>query len=439
MKNILLIILSIFFFQFSFSQKKELKIADKLIKAGEYDEALITLNEIKNLVDNSSDNKIEAKYYYLKGMARYQNGSGSFENKSLSIKDFNETKKLEEKSGSKIYSSKIADVFSNMFNEFVTNGNSSIEAKLYEKSYKNYEAAYRVSSKDTLYLRNAAIVANEGKFYDVALNYYLELVDLGFTGISMSYKAVDKETGELQTFQDKNQRDIAVDFIKSHTNPSDELSESVEANMLRTIAAIYKEKGELDIALNYVNRAKVLNREDINIILLESVIRYDMGDEESYLLLIEKALSIDPNNVELIINQGIVTRSQGNNIKALEFFIKAIEINPNSRKANLMAAVTILEEEEAINEQMNSLAEIMRTDKDFEKYDNFKDQKKKLYRKSIPYLDKVLELDPYDIDSAKTLKNIYQYLDDSDNVKKYESMISEIERVLSTSNEVSNL
>ena len=164
-----------------------------------------------------------------------------------------------------------------------------------------------------------------------------------------------------------------------------------------------------------------------------------MGDEESYLLLIEKALSIDPNNVELIINQGIVTRSQGNNIKALEFFIKAIEINPNSRKANLMAAVTILEDEEAINEQMNSLAEVMRTDKDFEKYDNFKDQKKKLYRKSIPYLDKVLEIDPYDIDSAKTLKNIYQYLDDSDNVKKYESIISEIERVISTSNEVLNL
>ena len=99
-----------------------------------------------------------------------------------------------------------------------------------------------------------------------------------------------------------------------------------------------------------------------------------------------------------------------------------------------MAAVTILEDEEAINEQMNSLAEVMRTDKDFEKYDNFKDQKKKLYRKSIPYLDKVLEIDPYDIDSAKTLKNIYQYLDDSDNVKKYESMISEIETVISTSN-----
>ena len=439
MKNILLIVVSICFFQYSFSQKKELKTVDRQIKAGEYEKALVSLNEIKNLVDNSSDDKIKAKYYYFLGLARYQNGSGSFGNKILSIQDFNETKKFEEKSGSKTYSSKIAGIFSNMFNEFVTNGNSNIESKQYQKSYKNYEAAYRVSSKDTLYLRNAAIVANEGKFYDVALNYYLELVDLGFTGISMSYKAVEKESGEMQTFQDKNQRDIAVDFVKSHINPRNELSESVEANMLRTIAAIFKEKGELDTALNYVYKAKELNSEDINIILLESVIRYDMGDEESYLLLIEKALSIDPNNVELIINQGIVTRSQGNNTKALEFFIKAIEINPNSRKANLMAAVTILEDEEAINEQMNRLAEEgMRWDEDYEKYDNFKEQKKNLYRESIPYLDKVLELDPYDIDSAKTLKNIYQYLDDSDNVKKYESIISEIESIISTSNEILN-
>ena len=87
----------------------------------------------------------------------------------------------------------------------------------------------------------------------------------------------------------------------------------------------------------------------------------------------------------------------------------------------------ILEEENEINEKMNKLAETMRTDKDFELYDSFKEKKKKLYRKSIPYLEKVIEIDPNDIDSVKTLKNIYQYLDDKANVDKYEAIIAEIE------------
>lgn len=425
MKKIIITLLVLSIFQVGFTQKKELKTIDKLVKAGEYDNALNTSESIKALIESSED-KTKAKFYYLKGLARFQNGEGSFENKLLSIDDFNKTKDIEE-SGSKIYTAKIDDIFSNMFNEFVTNGGSAIDAKLYEKSYRNYEAAYRVSAKDTLYLRNAAIVANEGKFYDVALEYYLELVELGFTGVSMMYKAVEIESGIEQNFQDKKQRDIAVDLIKTHIDPTDELSESVETSILRTIAAIYKEKGELDNSLNYLNKAKTISPEDISVILLEANIRYDMGDEKSYLTLIEKALSIDPNNVELIVNQGIVTRSQGNNADALDYFLKAVEIDPNSRRANLMAAVTILGEEDEINEKMNKLSEVMRTDKDFEMYDSFKDKKKKIYKKSIPFLEKVFEIDPNDIDSVKTLKNIYQFLDDTENVGKYEAIIAKLE------------
>ena len=425
MKKLFILTLTFLVFQFNYAQKKELKSVDKLLKSGDFIEAKASLELVSNMI-TTSDDKTKAKFYYLKGLSNYQNGEASFENKLLSIKSFNTVKEIEENT-SKLYTTKIEDILTNLLNSFVNDSKTALENKNYEQSYRNYEAAYRVSAKDTLYLRNAALVANEGKFYDVALQYYLELVDLGFTGLSMLYKAVEIESGIEQNFQDKKQRDIAVDYIKTHINPTDELSESVEASILRTIAAIYKDKGELDNALSYLNKAKVISPEDINIILLESIIRYDMGDEKSYLKLIEKALSIDPNNVELIVNQGIVTKSQGNNTDALNYFLKAIEIDPNSRRANLMAAVTILEEEEEINEKMNKLAEVMRTDKDFKMYDSFKDKKKKLYRKSIPFLEKVFEIDPNDIDSVKTLKNIYQYLDDSENVEKYESVVTQLE------------
>ena len=45
---------------------------------------LYTINSIKNLV-NAADDKTKAKYYYLKGMASYQNGSGAFDNKVFGL------------------------------------------------------------------------------------------------------------------------------------------------------------------------------------------------------------------------------------------------------------------------------------------------------------------------------------------------------------------
>ena len=93
MKKIIFSLIIFSLFQLSYSQKKELKTIDKHIKAQEYESALNTINSIKTLVD-AADDKTKAKYYYLKGMARYQNGNGSFDNKILSIIDFNEAKKL---------------------------------------------------------------------------------------------------------------------------------------------------------------------------------------------------------------------------------------------------------------------------------------------------------------------------------------------------------
>ena len=101
MKKIIFSLIIFGLFQMGYSQKKELKTIDKQIKAGEYENALNTISSIKSLV-NAADYKTKAKYYYLKGMARYQNGNGSFDNKILSVKDFNEAKKIE-KSGTKIY------------------------------------------------------------------------------------------------------------------------------------------------------------------------------------------------------------------------------------------------------------------------------------------------------------------------------------------------
>ena len=104
-----------------------------------------------------------------------------------------------------------------------------------KKSYKNLEAAYNVSKKDTLYLYNAALVATEAKDYKVALDFYEELINLKYSGVSMNYYAVEKESGKEQVFQDEKSRNFSVDVIGTHEAPRDEMAESVEIDILRSM------------------------------------------------------------------------------------------------------------------------------------------------------------------------------------------------------------
>ena len=422
MKKIILSLIIFCLFQLSYSQKKELKTIEKQIKSEEYENALNTINSIKSLVD-SSDDKIKARYYYLKGKARYQNGNGSFENKLLSIDDFNEVKEIE-LSGAKIYTTKVDDIFTELFNSFVNDSRSALDNKNYEKSYKNLEAAYNVSKKDTLYLYNAALVATEAKDYKVALDFYEELINLKYSGVSMNYYAVEKESGKEQVFQDEKSRNFSVDVIGTHEAPRDEMAESVEIDILRSMAAIYKTQEEYDKSIIYLDLAKKIDENDINLILLESNVRWEMGEVDEYQKLISKALEIEPDNVDLVFNLGVVNADKGNFDDAIGYYNKAIEIDPNYTKAYLNAAALILEKEGPMIEEMNSLG--MST-ADYNRYDELKIERENLYKSAIPYLEEVYNLENDNLNAARTLKNIFSALGDTDSENKYKVIVAELE------------
>ena len=422
MKKLIISLLVFSVFQLGFSQKKELKTVDKQVKLADYENALTTLESIKDLIE-ASDDKTKAKYFYLKGMSRYQNGASSFENKLLSIDDFNKVKNIEELS-SKIYSTKVDDIFVNLFNSFVDDSRTSLENKNYKKSYMNLEAAYTVSNKDTLYLYNAALVATEAEEYSTALNFYERLINLGYTGVSVNYLAIEKESGKEQTFQDKKSRDFSVDVIGTHEAPRDEMAKSVEIDILRSIAAIYRIEKNYKNSIDYLEKAKVINPNDINLILLESNVRWEMKDVDAYQKLITRALEIEPNNVDLVFNLGVVNGDQGNFDEAINYYNKAIEIDINYTKAYLNAAAMILDKEGKMIEEMNSLGT---STADYNRYDELKIERENLYRSAIPYLEKVYELENDNINAARTLRNIFSALDETESYNRYKVIVAELE------------
>ncbi|MAU31372.1 MAG: hypothetical protein CMC36_05665 [Flavobacteriaceae bacterium] len=422
MKKIILILLTFGLIQFSYSQKKELKSVDKLVKSGEYKNALKTIESIKDLI-NISDDKIKAKYYYLKGLARYQNGEGSFENKLLSVDDFNKVKNIEE-SSSKIYSTKIDDIFTNLFNSFVNDSRTALDNKNYKESYSNLEAAYNVSKKDTLYLYNAALVATEAKEYSTALGFYKKLIDLNYTGVSINYYATEKESGKEQVFQDEKSRDFSVDVIGTHESPRDEMAKSVEIDIYRSIAAIYRVEENYEKSIVYLEKAKLIDQGDINLILLESNVRWEMGEVDNYQKLISKALEIEPDNVDLVFNLGVVNADKGNFEDAILYYNKAIEIDSGYTKAYLNAAALILDREGPMIEEMNSLGT---STADYNRYDELKIERENLYREAIPYLEKVYNLENDNLNAARTLRNIFSALDETESYNKYKVIVAELE------------
>jgi len=433
-KNICLI-LALFCINISYSQKKELKLAERNIKSEDYSAARQNIQSAEKL-SSQMDHKTTVKYHYLKGVVNYANGSSNIEESSIALENLNKAIDLESTSSTKLYTPKAKELRIAMLNRFVADSRRSLEQEDYKSAYLNLEMSYRVSPNDTLYLYNAALLATENKDFNQSLSFYNELIDLGFTGITTNYYATEKATGEDQAFTSQDQRKL---FIKAgtHENPRDLELESVEMNVLRSMAAIYRNQNDYDKSLSFIEKAKALDENDINIILLESNIRWEIGDVESYEKLITKALEIDPDNADLHFNLGVISSDKGKAIeiddadkamshynKAMSHYNKAIEIDSAYTRAYLNAAALILQKEESIIKEMNSLGT---SNADYNKYDELKIVREDIYKSAIPYLESVYELDNNNLNAVRTLRNIYSAVDDMDNYKKYKSITEDIE------------
>jgi len=81
MKNIFLLLLSLFLSFGATAQKKELKAAEKALKKKNYATSLDQLEVVSSLLENAAPKLIE-KYYYLKAAALFEDGTKILHKKS---------------------------------------------------------------------------------------------------------------------------------------------------------------------------------------------------------------------------------------------------------------------------------------------------------------------------------------------------------------------
>ena len=145
----------------------------------------------------------------------YANGNGTDDNIDEAITSLGNLKDLESKMGKLKYTQEANEMTTGMVNTFLTKANNAFTNKQYKAAAKVFEKVYRMSPKDTLYLYYAASSAVTEPDYKTALDYYVQLKNLGYSGEQMNYYATNVETGEEENFANKSARSFSIKAIIS--------------------------------------------------------------------------------------------------------------------------------------------------------------------------------------------------------------------------------
>ena len=421
MKNQFIIALALVLSTLSFAQKSELKTADKAIKSGNFADAKSAIQSAEPLIANADD-KLKAKYYFLKGKALYAGGAGSDTDMDQAIESFGMVQTVEGSSKGK-YGSMITELKAQMLNNFLTKANAALQSKDYAASAVGFNKAYRMSPIDTLYLYYAASTAVSAQDYATSLKYYEELRDLGYEGKAMQYSAVNKESGVTEDFDNKDLRDMSV-RSGSHIVPKDKESDSKSAEIVKNIALIHLTNGDNEKAIEAMKEAREKNPDDLGLLISEANVQLKMGNKERFTALMKEATLKDPDNAELQYNLGVIAAEAGETEDAQKYYDKAIELDPSYTDAYNNVAVLILSQDTALVEEMNTLGT---SSADNKRYDELQADRQEIFEAAIPYLETTFKLKPKDVQAAKTLMNIYRTTSKTDKYKLMKAKVEELE------------
>ena len=412
----------------SFSQKKELRQINKLISESFFTEAESSLEAISPLVE-VSDDKIKAQYYFY--LAKVSNELEKFND---AISAYDNLKSINDSAYSTIIKSEFDFLYSQIETSIINSAVEDNRNSNYSVASDKLLMAYKMNEeKNKDYLYYAAGSAVNSKEYEKALDYYVELKENNYTGVIDEYYITNNETGEEEKVSETE-----FDLLKSskdYSNPRVGQTESRYPEIVKNIALIYVQQGKNDIAIEAIKEARSIQPDDTSLILNEADLYIRISnnsDDESerdlyrkkFKELMELAITKDPENGILYYNLGVISSEQGENDSALEYYKKAIEFKPDYVDAYLNLVAVILDAEQSIADEMNNLGT---SKKDNIRYDELKVERENLYKECIPFLEKLIEVSPTNIDALNTLKNIYGVLGENEKFKDISAKINEIQ------------
>ena len=393
----------------TFAQKDQIKAAEKLLKGGKSQEAVTILMEAESLLSNATDVE-KAQFFFVKGNALLDLANKNVDantNLSLAAKAYQDLIAAEKTSGKAKFSTQAAASITDIKFKLINGAIADSKVDKHSDSAKKLSDAYLLDKKDTINLYYAASTYVNAKEYDKALELYNNLKTLNYSGKGTSYFAVNKLTTQEDFFTTAQERDRMVK-LGTHEKPRTEVVPSKRGEIYKNMALILVEKGKTEEAKKAISEARLANPEDTSLTLTEANLYLETKDYEMYKKLIAEVLEKNPNDADLIFNLGVLSANAKNVADAEKYYKRVIEINPKYINGYINLAAMKLENEKAIIDEMNKLGT---SAKDMKRYDELKKKREELFKATIPYLEKAVELDPKNVDVSKTLLGVYSALE----------------------------
>ena len=410
MKKLILYIL-LLTISFSNAQKKELRNANKFFIAGEYSSALDLLESSKEIFD-SSDDKIKSQAMLLYGKLHT-----AMEDFDLAVKAFDMSKNLG-------ISDQLLNLEVNKLETaIITSAVGDNETENFSDAAKKLKVVYDLKPDlNQLYLYYAASSAVNAQDLQMALEYYEVLRDIKYDGVETKFYLTDVDSGEEIEINSESQYKL-LQKSKDYSDPREEETESKFPEIVKNIALIYKQLGQNDKALAAIEAARLSNPNDVGLIITAANIYFELGNKEAFRVAMSEAIQKDPNNPILYYNLGVVSGELGEKDVAISYYKKSIELDPGSENSYLNLVALILDGEQDIVDQMNSLGT---SRSDNLKYDELKESRENLYMRCIPILKDLISINS-NIEAIRTLMNIYGTIGDNLGYTEMKSLLEELE------------
>lgn len=267
-------------------------------------------------------------------------------------------------------------IASNFFNKGVAFYNLAD----YPASANSFQHCYDVSLDmgvtDTLALSNVALAYDISQDYDLAIAKYQELVELGYN----------------------------------------------DPGAYNALATIYlNSKKDTAVSEQYVLEGREKFPNDYQLLISETNLYLAKGENEKAITNLKKALETDETNKTIWFALGTNYENTGNLEGAEEAYSKCIELDPAYADAYYNMGAMFNNQAAEIIEKANELPLDA-----VDEYNAEKARADELLKKALPFLEKSDELNPDNLGTLQTLKQIYTIIKDMDKLQAVNARIKAI-------------
>jgi tetratricopeptide (TPR) repeat protein len=266
-------------------------------------------------------------------------------------------------------------------NEFVTQAIQKFDAQDFEGAFKSFENTIKLSESDiyvgildSSILFNAGLAAYNGKMYNEAIVNFKKCNATNYEGTT-PYKLI-YQSYSLLNDNVNAEATLKVAFEKF---PND-------TEIVLLLVDYYLKNNKQDEALNYINAARAK----------------------------------EPDNYSLFWAEGVLYMQQEKYDDAIKNLLKSIEINSNVFDTQFNTGVCYYNKASAMMMAANNIMDV-------KQYDVAKKAANDVFLEAMPYFQKALELKADDIDTLKSLKELYYRLSMTDKYNETVAKIKEIE------------